>query len=145
MKLVEIILKAVAAFAIVVMGLKISSVFEVIVFFGMVYGLLTYYIWYFRKRGFSIKTGSLTATAFSLIFTLIFPLLIIVLPYIALNELLPGQSGMYIGGIILIALCFGCVSMDVIEAIRVFQPSFLEGFDLGAFVKKAFSKGKPGK
>ena len=36
MKLVEIILKAVAAFAIVVMGLKISSVFEVIVFFGMV-------------------------------------------------------------------------------------------------------------
>ena len=81
-------------------------------------------------------------TAFSLIFTLILPLLVIVIPYTALNELLPGQSGMYIGGIILIVLCFGCVAVDVIEVIRTFQPSFLEGFDLGTLVKNAFSKRK---
>ncbi|MCI8298986.1 MAG: hypothetical protein HFI69_01330 [Lachnospiraceae bacterium] len=142
MKLVEIILKAIVAAVIVVMGLKLSSVFEIIMMFGMVYGLLTYYIWYFRKRGFSVKTGSLVTTAFSLIFTLILPLLIIVIPYIALTELLPGQSGMYIGGILLIVLCFGCVAMDVIEVIRTFQPSFLEGFDLGTFVKDAVSKRK---
>lgn len=142
MKLVEIILKAVVAFAIVVLGLKLSSVFEIIMFFGMMYGLLTYYIWFFRKRGFSIRAGSLVTTAFSLIFTLILPLLVIVIPYTALNELLPGQSGMYIGGIILIVLCFGCVAVDVIEVIRMFQPSFLEGFDLGTLVKNAFSKRK---
>ena len=33
MKLVEIILKAVVALAIVVMGLKLSSIFEIIMFF----------------------------------------------------------------------------------------------------------------
>lgn len=142
MKLVEIILKAVVAIVVVVMGLKMSSIFEIIMFFGMIYGLLTYYIWFFRKRGFSIRVGSLVGTVFSLIFTLIIPWLVILIPYIALNELLPGQSGMYIGGIILIVLCFGCVAMDVVEVIRIFNPSFLEGFDLGESIKNIFMKKK---
>lgn len=146
MKLVEIIIKAVVALSTVAIGMKMRSVFEIIMFFGMVYGLLTYYIWFFRKHGFIVKGKSLVGIVFSLIASLVLPLLVIILPYTALSKLLPGQSGMYIyRGIILIVLCFGCVAMDVIGAIRTFQPSFLKGFDLGAFAKNAISKRKNGK
>lgn len=142
MKLVGIILKAVVAMVTVVAGLKAKSILEIIVYFGMIYGLLTYYIWFFRKHGFSFRAGSMLTTLLSLCFSLAIPWLCIFIPYAFLNTVLPGQLGLYIGGIILIALCFGCLALDVIEVIRTFDPSFLEGVDLGESVKKIFLKGK---
>lgn len=137
MKLVGIIFKVVVAIAVMMLlgfegGFGWGSVF----FFGVVYGLVTYYIWFIREHGLTVFHGHIILFVLSLLL----PLFILILPYYVLNAVLPGESGMYVGGIIYIALCFGCVANDVIAVIRTFNPSFLEGVDLGAPIKRIFEK-----
>lgn len=141
-QLAGIILKVIVVIAIMVKAFPAGDVASVVMLFCMFYGLATYYVWYFKRNGFSfsayIGSGGLIVTLFSFCFKLILPLIFIVIPYMILNEVLPGQIGMYIGGILLIALCVGCVLWDAIVVIRVFQPSFLEGSAFDKLMNKLF-------
>lgn len=141
-QLVGIILKVIVVIAVLVKAFPPDDAVSAVVMFGMFYGLATYYIWYFKRNGFSfgayIGSGGIIATFFSFCFKLIRPFIFIVVPYLILNAVLPGQIGMYIGGILLIALCVGCVLWDAIGVIRVFQPSFLEGSAFDKLMDKIF-------
>lgn len=144
MKLAGIILKVIVVIGVLIKAIQPEDPLSWVVLFGMLYGLATYYVWYFKEYGFSfgayIGSGGIIMTFLSFCFKLILPLIFIVAPYLVLNAALPGQLGMYIGGILLIALCIGCVVWDVIGVIRVFQPSFLAESAADKLMEKVFPK-----
>lgn len=96
--------------------------------FFIIYGLLSYYVWYFKKKGFSFSVWvgekGLLMTLLSLALTLFAPIIILSIATLALNSFLPRGIGTTIGGLAIIILCFGFLARDVVTIIQHFNPSF---------------------
>lgn len=107
-----------------------------IVFFAVCYGLVSWYMFSFSNGGTIFMGYGLISFAVAMILNLCLPLLVIVVPLFILEAILPGQIGTIIYGIILSLACLGCILMDIVNIVRVFNPGFLGGigdiFDSGS-------------
>ncbi len=53
MKLAGIILKVIVVIGVLIKAIQPEDPLSWVVLFGMLYGLATYYVWYFKEYGFS--------------------------------------------------------------------------------------------
>lgn len=82
-----------------------------IVYFCIIYGLLSYYVWYF-------KTFQTPLSLMTVPFALGIPIFILALFMMALNEIWPNGTGRNIAGIIIIIMCVRSLLRDIVVFIN---------------------------
>ena len=131
MKILKIIAKVALSIAAMRFFAGSESSFDLggaLVFFAACYGLVTFYIWHFSNNGVvGVIGGGIFGFALALFLNLCLPLLVIVIPVMLLDTILPGEIGTIIGGIIVIIVCVGCIVGDIFGVVRLFKPDFLGG------------------
>lgn len=121
MSILKLIIKSAIAGCLIAFAFKPDGIMDAVMVFALAYGLVTYYIWYFTSGDMDLIGDGI----WGILLALVAPLLGISMSYYALDALLPGRTGQYIfGGIVLLG-SFGCLISDVISVIRIFSPSFL--------------------
>lgn len=125
MKFVGMAVKAVLA---LVAAIFLSDdIFFAFVMFGIIYGLISYYVWYFKKTGFSfsvwIGEKGLMMTLLSIALKVLAPIIILSIIAVACNSLLPSGIGATIGGLIIAVICLGFLVLDILTIINHFNPS----------------------
>lgn len=99
-----------------------------IVMFPLIYGLITYYIWYFKNNDSTFRiyfgSGGFIATVFSFFLMLLMPVLILSVGFYIASLL--GKVGTTIYSALLLIICYGHFFLDMI---RIFKPSFLKDED----------------
>ncbi|MDE7432336.1 MAG: hypothetical protein K2N34_10555 [Lachnospiraceae bacterium] len=123
MSVVKLIIKSAIAGCLIAFAFKPNGIMDTIMVFSLIYGLVTYYIWYFTSGDMdSVTIGD---GILGILLTLAMPLLSIGIGYYALDALLPGGTGQYIFSGLVVLGCFGCLISDIVSVIRIFSPSFL--------------------
>lgn len=128
MNLVAKIIKIIIGMALVII-LPLDTLLWRIVLFPIIYGLITFYIWYFQNNDSSFRiyfgNGGFVATALSFAFMLFMPIILLSIGvYIA--SAVFGEIGEKIYSIILMIICYGYFALDII---RIFRPDFLKDED----------------
>ncbi len=82
-----------------------------IAYFCIIYGLLSYYVWYF-------KTFQTPLSLMTVPFALGVPIFILALFMMALNEIWPNGTGRNIAGIIIIIMCVRSLLRDIVVIIN---------------------------
>lgn len=128
MKFSGMAVKAVLSLVAAIYFLSSSGILFAAVMFCIIYGLISYYIWYFKKTGFSfsvwIGENGLLMTMLSLALKVLAPIIILSVITITCSSLFPGGAGSTIGGLIVVILCLVFLARDVITIIQHFNPSF---------------------
>ena len=127
MKFLGMAVKAAISLALAIYLLS-DGILMAIAWFGIAYGLLSYYVWYFKKKKFSfsawIGSNGLLMTLLSLLFGLLAPLIPLVLIILLFNSILPGSIGETVGSLIVLIIYLGFAARDVVTIIQHFNPSF---------------------
>ncbi len=135
MKFLGMAVKAILSLVAAAYLLFSDGILMAVVMFGVIYGLISYYVWYFKKTGFSFSVWvgekGLLMTLLSIALKVLAPLIILAVISITCNSLFP-KAGATIGGLIIFAICIGFLVLDVITIIQHFNPS----------VKVPFAKNK---
>lgn len=138
MKLIGIIIKSilagVAAYYSYMEYSNTGAIWEAVLYFALIYGLITYYIGYFQKSGFSFIAyfgeNGLIMTVISLCFKIFTPLIVIMLPIPILNSFLSYKTTMNIWGSVILIAVVVCIVKDIVEIvcmfIRLFKPRHYE-------------------
>ncbi len=125
MKFVGMAVKAVLALVATIF--LSDDIFSAVVMFGIIYGLISYYVWYFKKTGFSFSVWvgekGLLMTLLSIALKVLAPLIILSIVAVTCNSLLPSGIGTTIGGLIIAVICLGFLVLDVLTIINHFNPS----------------------
>lgn len=121
MSILKLIIKSTIAGCLVAFAFDPDGITDTVIVFALVYGLVTYYIWYFTSGDMDLIGNGI----WGILLALVAPLLGISMSYYALDALLPGRTGQYIFGGIVVFGSFGCLISDIISVIRIFFPSFL--------------------
>ncbi len=123
MSILKLIIKSTIAGCLVAFAFDPDGITDTVIVFALVYGLVTYYIWYFTSSDMdSVTIGD---GILGILFTLAAPLLVIGISYYVLAAIFPGMIGQYIFSGIIVLGSFGCLISDIISVIRIFFPSFL--------------------
>lgn len=130
MKLIGIIIKFILAALASALILHNVSILYRIVVFALLYGLITYYIYYFKNsegEGFSIwiGDGSLLMNLLEIGIKIFAPILSILVMYWILSAIFGETAGTNIAGVIILVASFGCLITDIVGVIKVFNPNFL--------------------
>ena len=92
-----------------------------------IYGLVSFYIWYFKRTGFSfsiwVGEKGLMMTLISLAIKELAPIIILAIISVACNSLIPGGAGGIIGRLIIVVICLEFLVLDVLTIINHFNPS----------------------
>ncbi len=127
MKILGIIVKVILSIMLGMYMLSDSGVIYSLVWGGIIYGMLSFWAWYLKKRGFSFRIWvgekGLLMTLLSVALALFAPLIVLSLFATALNSILPG-IGMNIAGIVIIIICMIFILKDAETIIQIFNPSF---------------------
>ena len=104
-----------------------DSILTALVIFCVVYGLISFYLWYFKRTGFSfsiwIGEKGFMMTLISLAIKVLAPIIILAIITITCNSLIPGEAGATVGGLIIVVICLGFLVLDVLTIIQHFNPS----------------------
>ncbi len=128
MKLIGIIVKStlagVAAYYLFTECSNEDSIWAAVLWFALMYGLITYYIWFFQESGFSfiayLGENGLIITVISLCFKIFTPLIIIMLPIPILDSFLSYETAMGIWGIVILIAVGVCIIRDIVVIVRTF-------------------------
>lgn len=127
MKFLGMAVKAVLSLVAAIYFLTSSGIIDGIFMFGIIYGLISYYVWYFKKTGFSfsvwVGNKGLMMTLLSLALKILAPIIILSIIVIACNSIFPDGIGASIGGGIVVIICLVFVVLDVLTIINHFNPS----------------------
>lgn len=138
MKLIGIIIKStlagVAAYYLYTEYSNKDSIWEAVLCFALMYGLITYYIWFFQESGFSfvayLGENGLIMTVISLCFKIFTPLIVIMLPIPILDSFLSYETAMGIWGSVILIAVIVCIIRDIVAIvcmfIRLFKPRHYE-------------------
>ena len=120
MKFLGMAVKAAISLALAIYLLS-DGILMAIAWFGITYGLFSYYVWYFTSW---IGSNGLLMTLLSLLFGLLAPFIPLVLIILLFNSILPGSIGETVGSLIVLIICLGFAARDVVTIIQHFNPSF---------------------
>lgn len=128
MKLIGIIIKStlagVAAYYLFTEYSNEDSIWAAVLCFALMYGLITYYIWFFQESGFSfiayLGENGLIITVISLCFKIFTPLIIIMLPIPILDSFLSYETAIGIWGIVIFIAVGVCIIRDIVVIVRTF-------------------------
>ena len=129
MKIIAIIIKLVISIGLsIVLHTDGNTVFDNIGICAIVYGLVSYYFWYFKNNGLSVlvSENSMLVNLLSLVFTLAAPFIVLAVLVFALGAILPDKVAETISMVVIVILALGFVAYDVVGVIRIFKPGFLE-------------------
>lgn len=138
MKLIGIIIKStlagVAAYYLFTEYSNEDSIWAAVLCFALMYGLITYYIWFFQESGFSfiayLGENGLIITVISLCFKIFTPLIIIMLPIPILDSFLSYETAIGIWGIVILIAVGVCIIRDIVVIVRtfvrLFKPQYYE-------------------
>lgn len=125
MKFYGIAIKAVLALVAAIYFFCSDGFLMALFMFGIIYGLISYYVWYFKKTGFSfsvwIGEKGLLMTLLSLALKIFAPIIILAIITITCTTLIPGEAGPTIGGLIVVIICLGFLVSDVLTIIKYFK------------------------
>lgn len=92
---------------------------------GIVYGLISFYIWYFKMTGFSFSVWwgnkGCMLTLISLALKIIAPIIILDVIIFICKTIFPPKIGMTIGGLIITIICLVFLISDIREIIKYFR------------------------
>lgn len=82
-----------------------------IVYFAIIYGLLSYYVWYF-------KTFQTPLSLMTVPFALGVPVFVLLVFMLILNEIWPDGTGRNIAGVIIIIMCVRSLLRDIVAVVN---------------------------
>lgn len=126
MKIVKVSVKAVLSVAAGIF-LARGNIFHGMLIAALCYVLLTYYIWFMKRRGFKFSVfvgeGGLVATLLSFGFMVISPIIPLVIIMMILDELKIPEA---VTTVFSVLMLFAAVGFVIIDIGRAFNPDFLK-------------------
>lgn len=127
MKFLLMAVKAILSIVAAVYFFTSDGLLGALVMFGIIYGFISYYIWYFKMTGFSFSVwvGNkwLMLTLISLALKIIAPIIILNVIIFICTAIFPQKIGTTIGGLIVTIICLAFLVLDVLTIINHFNPS----------------------